>query len=251
MALVAGVATLTSIGSNSAKLSATAPTGATGAVTYQWYRSTSSGFTPGGGNIIAGATALTLDDAGLIPNVPYYWKLVATDQAPSSVTYTQVAGVTAAPSLSPNSFQQEMTLGVVDLRFATNTVSVQVDSTQATALYPGSPVKVVDSAGGIPKVVGCAADSDNCAGFLNFNMKNRTYVALDVAEMSMSGNCIWLYATEAIARFAQVELDLTNHGVAAATPSSGNNIVGYAYDKATAYGQLIRVMLITPSFQVA
>ena len=60
---------------------------------------------------------------------------------------------------------------------------------------------------------------------------------------------MYLYATTAIARGAQVVLDLTSPGsVQAATGS--DTIIGYAYDSATAYGQLIRVVLSTPSFLV-
>ncbi len=38
---------------------------------------------------------------------------------------------------------------------------------------------------------------DECAGFLNFDIKSTQYVAGNAAEMSMSGNCIFLYATAA------------------------------------------------------
>lgn len=46
--------------------------------TYQWYRSTTQGFTPGGGNILSGKTSRTLTDTGLTSNTVYYYVLRAT-----------------------------------------------------------------------------------------------------------------------------------------------------------------------------
>ncbi len=251
MTLTAGVISLVSVASTTASLSATAATGGTSPYTYQWYRSTDTGFTPGGGNIIAGATSLSLSDTGLIPGTLYYYKVVATDTGHSNdtVEYTQLAVTTAAPVLSPNQFAQTSYLGVIDMRFDYDTVSVLIDVSQATALYAGSAVKIVDSADGVPKVVGCAANSDEVLGFINFDIKTVQFLAGMPAEISMAGNVIYLYATAAIARGVQVSLDLTTRGgVRGAAGNTGDDIVGWAYDKATAAGQLIRVFLKTPSF---
>lgn len=249
MSITAGVLSQVAVSSTTANLAATAATGGTGPYTYQWYRSTTTGFTPGGGNIIAGATALTLADTGLIPNTQYYYKVVATDTGHSNDTaeYTQLAVATAAPVLSPNQFAQSPYLGMIDLRFDFNTVSVQIASTQGTALYPGAAVKMVDSADGVPKVVGCAANTDEVLGFINFDIKSISFAAGAMCEISMAGNVMYLYATAAIARGVRVMIDLsTNGGVV--TAAGGGKYVGWAYDKASAAGQLIRVFLATPSF---
>jgi len=252
MSLTAGTVTVNSFTSTTASLTATAATGGTAPVTYQWYRSTTSGFSPGGGNILTGQTALTLSDTGLIPNTTYYYKLQATDASPTTVTYSQASVVTLAPVLNPNQFSQTPYVGMLDLRFNYDTVSAQIDVSQATALYAGAAVKLVDSADGAPKVIGCAADSDEVFGFINFDIKTIQYVAGSVCELSISGNVIYLYATGAISRGAQVTLDITTMGgVSQLVGSSGANIVGFAYDKATAAGQLIRVKLNTPSFAFA
>lgn len=254
MTLTAGVITEVSVGSTTASLSATAATGGTGPYTYQWYRSTTTGFTPGGGNIIAGADELTLDDTGLTPGTLYYYKVVATDTGNSNdtVEYTQEPVTTLPPAQSPNAFAQSPQLGMIDMRFPYNTVAVQIDASQSTALYPGAAVKMVDSAGGVPKVVGCSANSDEVLGFINYNIKNVTFEAGDAAEISMGGNVMFLYAVGAIARGAQVQLDLsTNGGVKTKTGSSGADIVGWALDKASAAGDLIRVFITTPSFAKA
>jgi hypothetical protein len=249
MTLTAGALSVVSIGSNSDSLLSAAATSGTAPYTYQWYRSTTTGFSPGVGNLISGATALALSDSGLIPNTQYYYKVVVTDAASATATSSQLSVLTTASSLSPNQFAQSPVLGMVDLRFPYNSVSVQVDSSQATALYQGSAVKMVASADGIPKVVGCSANSDEVLGFINFDIKTVQFVAGSPAEISMAGNVMYLYATGAINRGTQVTLDLSSPGsVAQLVPSSGADVVGWAYDQAAAAGALIRVFLKTPSF---
>ncbi len=250
MTLTAGVITLVSKTQNSASLSATAASGGTSPYTQQWYRSTTTGFTPGGGNIISGATGLTLADTGLVPNVTYYYKVVYTDVGHSNETIeaTQLAVTTLVATLQQNQFQQVPYVGQIDLRFPYNTVSVQIDLAETDTGVSGSPVKMVDSADGTPKVLLCDADTDECLGFINYDIKSKQFVAGDRAEISMAGNVIFLYATAAVARGVQVCLDIAGGGVKAVSGSGGENIVGWAYDKATQAGQLIRVFLKTPSF---
>lgn len=254
MSVTAGALSQVSVGPTTASLLSAVATAGTGPYTYQWYRSTTTGFTPGVGNIIAGATALALMDTGLIPNTAYFYKVVATDTGASNATSTssQLAVTTAAPVLNPNQFAQSTTVGVIDLRFDYDTVAVQIDVSQATPMYAGQAVKIVDSADGIPKVIACAANTDDCFGFINFDIKNVTFVAGDNAEISQSGNVIYLYATNAIARGARVQLAVaTVGGVAALVGSSGADVIGWAYDKAASAGTLIRVKLQTPSFTKA
>lgn len=253
MSITAGTLSQVSVGPTIASLLATAATAGTGPYTYQWYKSTTTGFSPGGGNIISGATALTLNDTGLVPGTLYYYKVVATDTGHSNDTaeYTQLPVTTSAPELSQNQFSMTSYLGVVDQLYAYNTSAVDVDASQATTLYTGAAVKMADVAGGAPKVVGCSANSDNVLGFINYDIKSRAYVAGDRAQISKSGNVIYLYATGAISRGVQVSLDLTtNGGVRAAATHTGDRIVGWSYDKAAAAGDLIRVFLQTPSFLV-
>lgn len=251
MSLAAGALSQVSVSDTQDSLLSAPATGGTGPYTYQWYRSTTTGFSPGAGNIIAGATSLTLNDTGLIPNTAYFYKVVVTDTGNGNVTAnsSQLAVNTLAPQLSQNQFQQSPLLGQIDMRFPYNSISVQIDSTQATGLYFGAAVKMVDSSGGVPKVVGCAANSDEVLGFINFNIKTIKFLAGDAAEISMAGNVMYLYATGAIARGVQVSLDLTsNGGVRSSAGNTGDDIVGWALDKAVNPGDLIRVYLKTPSF---
>jgi hypothetical protein len=56
-----------------------AATAGTPPYTYQWYRSTTSGFTPGAGNILVGATGLVLTDVPPLSDTIYFYVCVATD----------------------------------------------------------------------------------------------------------------------------------------------------------------------------
>lgn len=249
MATTAGALSQLAVFGTTAQLSSAAATGGTAPYTYQWYRSTTTGFSPGGGNILTGQTALTLNDSGLVPNTVYYYKVVATDSGAVASTSSQLAVTTTPMTLSQNQFAQSELLGAVDMAYNTGTFSVVIDASQSTALYAGSAVKMVNSSGGVPKVVGCSANSDEVFGFINYDLKTVAFLALSRAEVSTAGNVQYLFATAAIARGAQVQLDVSSPGcVTAVVSSSGADVVGYALDQAAGYGALIRVKLNTPSF---
>lgn len=251
MGLAAGAISKILIGSSTASVSATAATGGSSPYTYQWYRSTSSGFVPGAGNIVSGATSLGLLDTGLSGGTQYYYKVVAIDSAAASVTTAQV-GVFTVPVQNQNQFGQSVILGMVDQKLSNGTLPVQVDSTETSTLVAGQAVKMYDRAGGVPKVVACDANSDEVLGFINYSVKDQDFVAGDRCEISGDGNVMYLISVGAIARGAQVQLDLTYAGgVKTITGSSGAKVVGWALDKAAGDGELIRVALRTPSFTVA
>lgn len=250
MSLTSGVISLVSVSSSQVQLVCTAASGGTGPYTYQWYRSTASGFTPGGGNILAGKTALSLTDIPT-PGTVFYYKVVSTDTGNSNITVeaTQLAVTVPVPSQNPNQFDQTVTLGMLDLAFNPDTVAVQIDSSQATALVAGSFVKIVDSAGGVPKVIGCTADADEAMGVIVYNIKNAAYLPGMAAQVAMADNVVYLMATAAIARGVRVAMENdTIGGVKPLAASGGADIVGWAYDKASAAGQMIRVKLLTPSY---
>lgn len=79
MPLTTGTASQTSHSDRTADLACTAASGGTSPYTYQWYRDTSPGFTPGSGNLLSGKTALILADTGLDPKTDYYYILRVTD----------------------------------------------------------------------------------------------------------------------------------------------------------------------------
>lgn len=254
MALSCATPTLTLAGNSTVTAATTGGTGGTGPYTYQWYRSTTTGFTPGAGSLLAGQTALTLADSGLAGATAYYYKVIVTDTGNSNVTATssQLA-VTTEPQQSQNQFAQASLVGLVDMRVGpTNVISAQVDVSVGTAtaplnvIYPGQGVKIVAATtGGIPKVAPVAADSDSCIGFVTYNIKDIQYVAGQNLEVAMWGSVVWCYATGAITQFARACLDVTFVGGVQATGDSAT-IMGWAFDGASAAG-LIRVMLMPNS----
>lgn len=252
MALTAPTLNVAVQNPTSLKFSWEEATGGTGPYNYNLYVSTTTGFTPGVGNIVAsGLDVLEYTLSGLIPNTTYFAVLRAIDEGDSNADddSAQKTAVTAGEGQPLNQFGMASIRGQLDLPYNVNTRSVQIDESEEGELYAGSPVKIVNSAGGVPKVVACAANSDDCIGFINYNIKNSVFVAGMVCEISLAGNVMWMYSTTAIARGARVVLDLLNNGVAARNGSGGEDVVGWAYDKATAAGQLIRVNILTPSFQ--
>jgi len=97
--------TATAASSTDVNLSWTASTAGTGcSITYNVYRSTTSGFTAGSGNQIAtGVSSTTYSDTSAAPSTTYYYVVEGVDSAGSSAqssqaTATTPCGVPAAPT---------------------------------------------------------------------------------------------------------------------------------------------------------
>ncbi|AFC22569.1 hypothetical protein phi1422_0049 [Bdellovibrio phage phi1422] len=152
---------------------------------------------------------------------------------------------------SVNQFGMNTEKGVVAMKMETGTFSVQIDATEAAELVPGQAVKLVDSAGGIPKVVKVAADTDEVFGFINYNKRQAKFKAGDVCEISgMRGNVMWMQAASAVARGAKVMVVVAGNKVDDAA-AGAKTIIGWAFDKATAADQLIRVVIDLPGDKTA
>lgn len=152
--------------------------------------------------------------------------------------------------VTSNQFEQSPIVGQLDLRFNTESVSAEIASTVTETLRAGQAVKVADIAGGVPKLLPCAANDEEVFGFINYDIKNSTFRASDKVQVSRDANVIYLEATTVIPRLAEVTVDIAAVGGVAAA-ATGNTIVGYAYDSAVAIGDLVRVVLRTPSFRRA
>lgn len=258
MAFTAGSLTQVSVASTSDVLSATAASGGTTPYTYQWYRSTTTGFSPGVGNSVSGATTLALNDSGLTPGTIYYYKVVSTDSAgtASVVSYSQLVVTTLAPTLSQNQFSLAPFLGMLDLSYNGDTIAAQFDPAGSGTLVGGQAVKFSTTASGAPLVVPCTATSDACAGFVNYDIKTAVYNPGDRLEMSMRGNVMFLYAATAISRGNEVTslpaaiAGGCNGGVIPSVPSGGLPKVGWSLDTA-AIGQLCRIFVTTPAYIVS
>lgn len=254
MTFAAGALSKVLVAQTTAILSSAAATGGTGPYTYQWYKSTTNGFTPGAGNIISGATALSLNDSGNVPGSTVYYVVVATDTGNANATANSAQlTVLQEPAQNQNQFAMSPIVGMVDMRLgSTNVISAQVDvsvgaaAAPLNAISPGQGVKVVAStAGGILKVAPVAANSDACIGFVVYNVKDIQYVAGQNLEVALFGSVVWCFATGAITQFARCCLDVTYIGGVQATGNTAT-VMGWAFDGVAAAGP-IRVMLLPNS----
>lgn len=146
-----------------------------------------------------------------------------------------------------NQFKQTPVQGQLDLATEPNTVSAMVDAAQdsASPLIAGQAVTVVNSAGGVPKVIAAAADQDDIFGFVNYDIKSPNFGPGDYLELSfLAGNIMWMTAGAAIDRYGEVMIVPADKTVVPAT--STNRIIGRAFDKAANIGDLIRVVVILP-----
>lgn len=258
MALTAGALSQVSVSAVGDVLQSAVATMGTSPYTYQWYRSQTSGFTPGGGNIISGATSLDLTDSGLTPGSVYYYKVVVTDSnaTPATSTSAQLAVTTLAAQPSQNQFTEAPYLGMTDLKFNGDTIEAQFDSAGTGTLVGGQAVKFSTTVNGVPQVVPCTAAADVCAGFVNYNIKNSLFVPGDNLEISMRGNVMYLYAALAVNRGQEVTslpagvAGGCNGGVIPSVPSGGIPKVGFALDTAV-IGALFRVFVTTPAYIVS
>jgi len=148
-----------------------------------------------------------------------------------------------------NQFEQSVVLGQVDLTLSPNTIPGEISAAEAADLVSGSWVKMADEEGGVPVFAKCTADTDEAYGVICYNAKDIKRVAGESVEVASADNVVYLRATGAIARGAQVAMDTSEEGGVTAT-LTGVTIVGHAIDKAAADGDLIRVKLSTPSFAV-
>lgn len=150
-------------------------------------------------------------------------------------------------ALSLNQYGQTVIAGQMDMQVPGTVISVAVNSTQATPLVPGQAVKIVDSAGGIPKVVALAANTDQTYGFVSYNIKDSSFAAGEILELAQDNSVIYLTSGAAIARGAALEVVAATSKVI--TSAGTNPVIGRAMDKATATDQLIRVKLAVPTIK--
>ena len=141
-----------------------------------------------------------------------------------------------------NQFKQSTDQGQIDNPTgAAQVLSCIVGSGQATALVAGQAVKLSDTATGIPEIVSIAANTDQIFGFVVLTAKDATYAAGSVVEIAISGTIMHMTAGAAIARGAKLETVYTTKKVI--TNAGTNTICGWAFDKAAADGDLIRVWI--------
>ena len=76
----------------------------------------------------------------------------------------------------------------------------------------------------------------------------RSLAAGTPVEVSQKGNVLYQIATAAIARGAAVSVDLSTLGGVKTSAGSGTFNAAYAFDKAAAAGDMIRVSVLGPAY---
>lgn len=143
-----------------------------------------------------------------------------------------------------NQFAQTPVLGQVDMLVNPSIISVKIDpDSVATKLQVGQGFKLVDVAG--PEIIVDQVDDeeDVVFGVAIYNPRKQLYAAGDTIEVAIGGSVVYLETSAAVARGAKVELDPSGPTVATLTDFPDDCQVGIALDKASASGQLIRVLI--------
>lgn len=153
------------------------------------------------------------------------------------------------PTLNQNQFALQPVLGDIDMQFTGTVIAAAAATGNTGSFVPGQPVKIENSAGGVPKFVPLTANTDDTFGFVVRNLKDASIAAGKSFELAMKESVIFLASGAAIARGANVEVVYdANSGAGSVITAAGiNPVVGKALDKATAADQLIRVFLNVPS----
>lgn len=126
----------------------------------------------------------------------------------------------------------------------TDSISGIVDASQADALLPGDPVKIVATTKGLPHFAK-AGVGDVIAGFVEWNVIRPSYSAGKICQISMTGNVMYMEAAGAVEAGALVNITNLTTVVVGAAAGAGSKI-GLALEAASAAGQLIRVKIGEP-----
>lgn len=149
---VPGTPSATATSSSTISLSWGASTAGSGCtVSYDVFRSTTPGFTPGSGNQIAsGVTSTSYGDSGLTASTAYYYKVESSDSAGTSAASgqgsaaTQASSCSAAPSVPGTPSATATSSSAINLSWGASTagsgctVSYKVFRSTTSGFTPGS-----------------------------------------------------------------------------------------------------------------
>ena len=128
--------------------------GAACTLTYDVYRSTTAGFTPAAGNLIAPAQAgLSYADTGLTAGVTYYYVIQAVDSVGNSASSNQASAATTGASAPAPDFTLAVAPAAVELKAGTSATTA-VSLTPANGMTPTASVKFTCS--GLPTGAACS-----------------------------------------------------------------------------------------------
>lgn len=144
-----------------------------------------------------------------------------------------------------NQFNISTVQGQVDLLIDSTVVSGIISPNEATSLVPGQAVKLEDSSAPTMRFLAVTSPTDPIFGYITRTVKDINYTAGEGVEVGIDGTVMYMTAGAAIARGATVEYDNTNVRVIRA--AGVNPTTGIAFDKATALGDLVRVLIRNPA----
>lgn len=147
-------------------------------------------------------------------------------------------------SLQMNQLKMIPVQGQLDLAVFNNVITGQVDTNVVTPLVPGQAVKLVTTSNGIPIVTPLTANTDATFAFVSYNIKDVNFPARSRVELAMPFTTMQMTASAAIVAGAKIEVIYTTNKVK--TNAGVNPVAGYALDAASADGDLIRVVILSP-----
>lgn len=150
-------------------------------------------------------------------------------------------------TININQFTQSAVKGMVAKDITKSGIIAGICS---TTTYPGMPVKISTGAYNKPvPIFTPTSTSEEPFGVVIYNSRKSTMAANDQVEVAFCGGpCIWMEAAAAIT--AGVAIELANAtDITVQTFSSGKQI-GVALDGASAAGQLVRVIVTKPAWEV-
>ena len=142
-----------------------------------------------------------------------------------------------------NQFAPTTEQGLLDLARNYNLISCRIDPASVAVFTAGTAVKLTDVAGKI-LIVEKAVIGDDIYGFVVYSNKKLAPSAGDFIEAALFSSVMYMTASAAIARNANLQIVSASNKVATLA-TVGATFVGRAIDKAAADGDLIRVMIAT------
>lgn len=144
-----------------------------------------------------------------------------------------------------NQLAQTTLKGKLDQQGNPNVFSGRVGQDQATALVPAQAVKLADTTSKIPEFL-AAATGEAIFGFVTYSLRKNSFAKGEALEVAAADCVMYMEANTTIAKGAEVETIASGQKVTTALGT--NTKVGFAFDKASAQGDLIRVLIKTPCF---
>ena len=140
-----------------------------------------------------------------------------------------------------NQFGMSLEKGLLTLS-KDNLFDAKIDDTSIEIIPSGSAVKITDTTDAQITVDLATDAADDIFGFVVYESRKNSFAAKDFVRVACINSVMQMEASAAIARGATLEIEPTGEKVV--TRTSGT-LIGRALDKASADGDLIRVLIST------